>query len=171
MEIINVVIIIITIACLIWIIYKDIKDRKIPNIMVLVLLMAGLYYQPHSVSLAGITACFCTMFPLYLLGLIGAGDVKLAGAVGAMLGLHAGLTVLLLASGLLAIWEAFKRARKGELKNWLIFNLNAVKMGVHVKYVAEVVKNQENVKKTGAPLGAFIAPISAALLLMNAVMY
>jgi len=100
---------------------------------------------------------------------MGAGDVKLAGAVGALLGLHEGLTVLVLASTLLAVWEAFNRAKRGDLKNWLIFNLNALRMGVHVKYVAESVKKQEHLKKAGAPLGAFIAPVCAMFLLMNAV--
>ena len=107
----------------------DIRRRRIPNMLVLVGLGLGLVFQfalpsgggllhPDGgaigllAALAGIAVGFATLFPLYLLRAMGAGDVKLMMMVGAFLGPQQtfGAVVLTFAAGgvlalLMALWQ------------------------------------------------------------------
>lgn len=69
----------------------DIKERRIPNVIVLPATLLGLIvnaFRPGglSFSLEGLGIGFIVMFVLYMLGAISAGDVKLSAAVGALAG-------------------------------------------------------------------------------------
>ena len=76
----------------------DYRQRRIPNWLVLAGLLAGtamntflMYDSPSATtglvfSLQGMGLAFLVYFPLYLLRGMGAGDVKLMAAVGAMVG-------------------------------------------------------------------------------------
>src|SRR5580704_14681428 len=71
----------------------DIRFRRIPNWLVLTGLLAGvvlntllLEWSGVRASLLGISLAFLIYFPLYLLRGMGAGDVKLMAAVGAIAG-------------------------------------------------------------------------------------
>lgn len=73
--------------------YFDIKHRRIPNKIVLAAFSCGLasnlLWHGWSGLLAGIEGCalaFGLMFLLHLFGALGAGDVKLFGAIGAIIG-------------------------------------------------------------------------------------
>jgi prepilin peptidase CpaA len=99
----------------------DIRTRRIPN--GLTATMAGLGFamaltqisaiSPASAAL-GFVLGLALMLPGYSLGATGAGDVKLMGAVGAIVGPHVVVTAFLataIAGGILALVVAMRRGR------------------------------------------------------------
>jgi len=92
----------------------DLAVRKIPNVLVLtgfvlalvLQLLHGAHWSPVLPWMAGALAGFFLFLPLYLLGGMAAGDVKLMAMVGAFVGplaaLQIGLLVLLI-GGLMAL--------------------------------------------------------------------
>ncbi len=71
----------------------DIRDRRVPNWITFPAMVTGLLYHfqasgPEGLlfSLEGLLLGFCLFLPFYLAGGMGAGDVKLLAAVGALLG-------------------------------------------------------------------------------------
>ena len=109
--------------------WQDTALRRIPNTLVLwgSLTALGLSLSPNGIGLgsamAGGMVGFFGFWVLYLLRVVGAGDVKLAGATGLFVGHPDMLWVnllILLAGGLLAItWAVFS----GQLRQTL-HNLN-----------------------------------------------
>jgi prepilin peptidase CpaA len=75
------------------VIYYDVRYRRIPNFLVLTALLCGLavnsfYGGLHGMaaSMLGFAIAFIPMLLIHIFGAMGAGDVKLFGAVGAILG-------------------------------------------------------------------------------------
>jgi prepilin peptidase CpaA len=99
----------------------DLRTRRIPNVVTALMAAAGIALAvtgASGLSLAavgaGVALGLCLMMPGHLLGATGAGDVKLMGAVGALLG--PGLIVraflfTALAGGVLALLVAARRGR------------------------------------------------------------
>jgi prepilin peptidase CpaA len=95
--------------------YMDIRYRRIPNKLVLAILLVGLTVntifggsQGLLVSLGGFGLSFALMFFLHVFGTMGAGDVKLFAAIGAVNGLSLVIPTLLivaLTGGILAIFK------------------------------------------------------------------
>lgn len=93
--------------------YMDVRYRRIPNKLVLVTLLGGLILNTffggsHGlvVSLGGFAFAFALMFFFHAFGTMGAGDVKLFAAIGAINGISLVLPTLLvvaLTGGVLAI--------------------------------------------------------------------
>src|SRR5258707_8359045 len=76
-----------------FIMYYDVRYRRIPNVLVLALLIGGLTLNISFggiggalTSLEGFALAFLPMLLIHLFGAMGAGDVKLFGAVGAVIG-------------------------------------------------------------------------------------
>jgi prepilin peptidase CpaA len=109
----NVVLALLFIPMAIMIIYMDVRYRRIPNKLVLVTLIGGitlntLFGGTHGfvVSLGGFALAFALMFFLHAFGTMGAGDVKLFAAIGAIHGVSLVLPTLLvvaLTGGVMAI--------------------------------------------------------------------
>lgn len=93
--------------------YYDVRYRRIPNPFVLATLASGV--AMHSISgglaglygsLAGCALAFVLMFMLHIFGAMGAGDVKLFAAIGAVTGVGLVLPtflVVVLTGGVLAL--------------------------------------------------------------------
>lgn len=105
----------------------DVRERRIPNWLTMGGLAAGLVlgalqgWGGLGGAAGGAGAAFAVALPLFLLGGLGGGDVKLLTAIGALValeGLPVALLVTALAGGLLAAVEVVRRgAVKRTLKN------------------------------------------------------
>lgn len=105
------------------IIYMDVRYRRIPNKLVLVTLITGIFlnlvfrgWHGLTSSLEGMAVAFGTMFLLHLVGTMGAGDVKLFAAVGSIVGISSVLQTLMvvaLMGGLLAFGKMIYARRVG----------------------------------------------------------
>jgi prepilin peptidase CpaA len=99
----------------------DIRTRRIPNALTATMAGAGIGFAAAGISglsigasLAGVLVGLALMLPGHLLGATGAGDVKLMGAVGAIVGPGLTVTAFLftaVAGGVLAIVVAARRRR------------------------------------------------------------
>lgn len=97
------------------VIYYDVRFRRIPNVLVLAALVAGLAINisfrgaPGALSsLAGLALAFVPMFLMHVFGAMGAGDVKLFAAVGAVVGIALvpmTFVVVVMLGALLAIYS------------------------------------------------------------------
>lgn len=93
--------------------YYDVRYRRIPNSFVLATLVSGIAVNTIFGGLAGLYGslggcglAFIMMFMLHIFGAMGAGDVKLFAAIGAVTGAHLVLPtflVVVLTGGLLAV--------------------------------------------------------------------
>ena len=102
--------------------FTDMSVRRIPNAVLLPALMTALFLNSVAGgvgglldSLAGLAVGLLMLMPLHILGRMGAGDIKLLGVVGSVLGgwgaVVAGLATMM-AGGILAVtyvlWLLFK---------------------------------------------------------------
>lgn len=76
-----------------FIMYYDVRYRRIPNVLVLGLLIGGLTinisfggFTGGLTSVEGLALAFVPMFLIHVFGAMGAGDVKLFAAVGSVIG-------------------------------------------------------------------------------------
>lgn len=131
----------------------DLKDRKIPNKLVLIGLIASLVLQSHTLQvagslnwLAGVVVAFACFIPLYLLRAMAAGDVKLMMAVGGFLGyplILSAVTYSYLAGGAIAICYVLMMGRFRQL----IQNLYALFIDKLIKTTSGVnVYDEQEVK-------------------------
>jgi len=103
--------------------YYDVRYRRIPNPFVLATLAIGILINVifagidgALASLGGCLLAFFLMFVLHVFGAMGAGDVKLFAAIGAVTGLHLVLPmffVVILTGGILGV---ISMLRAGEPK-------------------------------------------------------
>lgn len=116
--------------------YHDVKQCKIPNRYTIGGIVAGIGYNSLSGgweglagSLLGFAAGFGIMLALYVFGAVGAGDVKLFGAIGAMAGgefvINGALNSILFAAIIGLVVLAVRKQFGSRLRNTgaLLFNL------------------------------------------------
>ena len=102
----------------IFVIYYDVRYRRIPNVLVLATLLAGIsvntsFSGVHGMlsSFEGFALAFFPMLLMHIFGAMGAGDVKLFGAVGAVLGVSLvplAFVVVVMLGAVLAIYTMLR---------------------------------------------------------------
>lgn len=105
------------------IVYMDVRYRRIPNKLVLLILIGGIIlntlfngFNGLLLSLGGFAFAFAVMFFLHVFGTLGGGDVKLFGAIGAISGVYMvlpTLVVVVLTAGVLATCKMIYARRVG----------------------------------------------------------
>jgi prepilin peptidase CpaA len=101
----------------------DIRQRRIPNALTLPVIAVGMIYWSYLNGLdgfmhstGGLLLGFAFLLPVYLFGGMGAGDVKLMGAVGSILGPQ-GIFIAFLYSAIVGgVYALFVLARSRVLK-------------------------------------------------------
>jgi len=98
--------------------YHDVRYRRIPNAFVLAALVGGIAINGIFGGVSGLVAsmggcvlAFGLMFMLHMFGAMGAGDVKLFAAIGAVTGAHLVLPtfiVVVLTGGVLALFSIIR---------------------------------------------------------------
>jgi prepilin peptidase CpaA len=149
----------------------DVKSRRIPNLITGPAILAGLLLHSffegwHGLisSFTGALLCGIIFLVFYLAGGMGAGDVKLITAVGALVGLSNSASVLLttaIAGGIMAVFYALLR---GRLKSTL---LNFGQLAVHHSHQGLTPHPELNVRNAATlrlPYGLAIAAGACATL-------
>ncbi len=155
----------------------DVRYRRIPNWLNLTALSAGLavnllLFAGHGVvvALLGIGCALLVYLPLYLIRGMGAGDVKLMAAVGAIAGPRGWLGIFLVTAivgGVVSLLYVLYRRRLHET----LWNLSVIVIELlHVRAPSDRdtrldVRNTEALRM---PHGAFIAAGAIAFLLVGA---
>ncbi|MBV8476434.1 MAG: prepilin peptidase [Acidobacteria bacterium] len=141
----------------------DWRSRRIPNWLTLPAAAVGLAMNSAAygwsglkISLAGMGLGLLLLFPFVLLRALGAGDWKLAGALGAFLGVHQLLLVLLVAAmiaGLMALALVLHKRRFGQMLRNVGHLLLAIATG-HPGHPSVSLDNPESLK---VPFGVAFA--------------
>lgn len=155
---------------------EDLRTRKIPNWLTLLLILSGLARPALAsggpgilLSVAGLFAAAVIPFVLFAIGAMGAGDVKLMAGVGAWLGPVAGPAVYLLATVLGMFIVLAQAAAQRRLP--LLFR-NSALVAMNLAHVREVgldhaASTGRSARSIGRPL-PYAVPVllGAALLLL-----
>jgi prepilin peptidase CpaA len=119
----------------------DVRERRIPNLLVLVILATGIGFSlsvhPTLLALrssaAGVGLGFAIWIGFWLLGLLGAGDVKFFAATGAWLGPGAVWRAALMAAvlgGVLALYALWRKRQLREGMERTALALSSRSLGV-----------------------------------------
>ncbi len=107
--------------------YYDVCYRRIPNPFVLATLTTGIVinaaFGGFSGAVASVSGClmaFALMFVLHVFGAMGAGDVKLFAAIGALTGAHLVLPTFLIVAVTGGVLGVFSMLRAGQLKETMM---------------------------------------------------
>jgi prepilin peptidase CpaA len=145
----------------------DVRSRRIPNWISVAGAVAGIglnAFLADSASgawfaLKGLLLGFGVYFALYLIRAMGAGDVKLMGAVGAIVGMENWFGIFIVTSilgGVMAIILAVAKKRLGKTMFNIGFILGEMKRG-RPAYIEREELDVKNPQAVGLPHGAVIA--------------
>src|SRR5262249_21389798 len=100
----------------------DVRTRRIPNLLCALAVVVGVLLNTVQsgtdgllASMEGMLAAIAVLLFPFSMGGIGGGDVKMMGAIGALLGLHAGLMALFAGLAFGGVIMAIHLARLGRL--------------------------------------------------------
>jgi prepilin peptidase CpaA len=160
--------------------FTDIRSFRVPNYITFPLLLAGIVFhacissgQGLSFGLAGAAVGFACLIIFYVLGGVGAGDVKLLAAMGAWIGPQAILALFMVAAILMGIYAAYLALRAGNLWQSVIKASLILQQGMAIvkhlgpeERVEEAVKGSER-RKHLVPFAAMVFGGIAVLLALK----
>ncbi len=158
----------------------DLRSFRIPNGLTFPLIVGGIVYHVIVGGLAGLQPSlvgaffgFAVLFPLYLMGGMGAGDVKLLVGVGVWLGLPATVFVFFIAglatgvySLVLLVWRGRLGVTAAKLRIGL-FRLQAMAKHLGTEQRVESVVTQDDRRLRLIPFGAMIALAVCVMLIWS----
>lgn len=153
----------------------DFRSRRIPNWLCVTGFVAGLGanaalggWAGLKASLLGFAVAFGLYFVLYLLHAMGAGDVKLMGAAGAITGLHTWLAIFAATSIFGMIAALVLALAKGRLGStlWNVAYLVRELLSLRAPYMRHEQLDVKNPKTLRLPHGVSIAAGAAAVLIL-----
>lgn len=163
-------------AMLLWAAGVDVRTRRIPNALVLIILLTGLLlsFTPWgtlapSRSLLGILAGGLLVLPLFMLRALGGGDVKLLAGVGAWVGPVAAFKIVLAAAVVAMLLVLIQSLLRRQLllltRNTLLLAADALH---HRRLDPEPIGQTAHAcRSTGAPLPYALAVLLATLLVLG----
>ena len=147
----------------------DYRYKKIPNFLIIVMLVLGAGRRFLQGGAWGVASCagavvlvMCLLYPLFKVGAVGAGDVKLLGVTAGYLPFKKILVFLFLSLLIAAVVSLVKMMRK---------NYFLERMGYLLDYIRDVVKNGrfklylQNEQDRGAVGICLSGPILVSMLL------
>jgi Flp pilus assembly protein protease CpaA len=150
----------------------DWRVRRIPNWLTFTLVLSGLAqsFMPQALTaprdaILGCLLGFALTFPLYGLGAVGGGDVKLVAGIGAWLGPQAALVVFAVEALVGMVMALTQAAQQGKTKLLL---KNSALVAVNLAHVGEL--GVEHVKRTGQACRSIDRPLPKAVPVLVAVM-
>jgi len=133
----------------------DIRNFKVYNILTLPLLITGLIFHAATEGLAGVSSSllgalfgFAALVIVYVMGGMGAGDVKLMAGVGAWLGLPLTSYVLIassLAAGIVAVWLMI--LNRGVHETWINLQVLALRVSSLGRYLSSEDRLESEMKR------------------------
>ena len=151
----------------------DWRTRRIPNWLTFTLVLSGLaqslvmpsaMVSPGSAML-GLLAGFVLIFPLYALGAVGGGDVKLLAGIGAWFGPQAAIAVFAVEAVVGMVMALAQAAYQGKTRLLL---KNSALVAVNLAHVTDV--GLEHTKRTGQACRSIDRPLPYAVPVLIAVM-
>jgi prepilin peptidase CpaA len=153
--------------------FIDWRIRRIPNWLTFTLVLSGLAQSivmpgatisPGSAML-GLLTGFVLIFPLYALGAVGGGDVKLLAGIGAWFGPQAAVAVFAVEAVTGMLMAVAQAARQGKAQLLL---QNSALVAVNLAHVHEL--GLEHVRQTGQACRSIDRPLPYAVPVTIAVM-
>lgn len=149
----------------------DWRVRRIPNWLTFTLVLSGIAQSvmPQALiapgdALLGCLAGFVLTFPLYALGAVGGGDVKLVAGIGAWFGPQAALAVFCVEAIVGMFLALAQAAQQGKTRLLL---KNSALVAVNLAHVTDV--GIEHVKQTGQACRSIDRPLPYAVPVMVSV--
>ena len=143
----------------------DWRFRRIPNWLTFTLVLSGVAQSlmPQALvtpgnAICGLLAGFVLTFPLYALGAVGGGDVKLVAGIGAWFGPQAALAVFCVEAVVGMVMALAQAARQGKTRLLL---KNSALVAVNLAHVADV--GVEHVRRTGQACRSIDRPLPYAV--------
>jgi prepilin peptidase CpaA len=148
----------------------DLRNRKIPNWLTLLLILGGIaqsFFASHLAgpgsAVIGVLAGAAIPFLLFAMGALGAGDVKLMAGVGAWLGPVAALMVFIIAAIVGMIIVIVQAVVEGRLQ---LLTQNSLAITLSLLHIREV--GSEHVTRTGQSARSLDKPLPYAVPVMIA---
>jgi len=120
-----------------WTVVADLRYRKIPNLLTLPAMLFGIAYHSCLTGLAGfgfstggLAVGVGLLFAFYLAGMMGAGDVKLMGAVGSLLGPSGVFQAFLFTAFAGGVYAVIVLALKGRLTGFIDRMLRSLSLSI-----------------------------------------